>query len=63
MKKISVVIPCYCEEKSVSIMYKRLKVIFDDDLSKYDYEIIFVDDHSPDDTWVEIKKSVILIKK
>lgn len=63
MKKISVVIPCYCEEKSVSIMYKRLKVIFDDDLSKYDYEIIFVDDHSPDDTWVEIKKICDIDKK
>lgn len=44
-------------------MYKRLKVIFDDDLSKYDYEIIFVDDHSPDDTWVEIKKICDIDKK
>lgn len=50
------VIPCYGEEKSVSLMYQRLKKVFDNQLSHYNYEIIFVDDHSPDDTWSEIEK-------
>ncbi|MGP1410954.1 MAG: glycosyltransferase family 2 protein [Peptoanaerobacter stomatis] len=56
MKKISVVIPCWSEEKSVKLMYDRLKKVFDSQLTNYDYEIIFVDDHSPDNTWVEIEK-------
>lgn len=55
MKKISVVIPCYNEEKSVKVMYERLSKVFRDKLSRYDYEIIFVDDRSPDTTWKEIK--------
>lgn len=56
LKKISVVIPCWSEEKSVKLMYDRLKKVFDSQLTNYDYEIIFVDDHSPDNTWVEIEK-------
>lgn len=63
MKKISVVIPCYCEEKSVRLMYDRLKTVFDSQLLSYDYEIIFVDDHSPDNTWKEIENICKLDKK
>lgn len=55
-KKITVTVPCYSEEKSVEKMYKRVTTIFEKDLSKYDYEIIFVDDCSPDNTWEEIEK-------
>lgn len=55
-KKISVTIPCWSEEKSVHPMYERLTKIFANELKKYDYEIIFVDDCSPDNTWKEIKK-------
>lgn len=63
MKKISVVIPCYCEEKSIRLMYDRLKAVFDSQLLSYDYEIIFVDDHSPDGTWKEIENICKLDKK
>lgn len=63
MKKISVVIPCWSEEKSVRLMYDRLKTVFDNQLSNYDYEIIFVDDHSPDGTWKEIENICKLDKK
>lgn len=63
MKKISVVIPCWSEEKSVRLMYDRLKAVFDNQLSNYDYEIIFVDDHSPDGTWKEIENICKLDKK
>ena len=63
MKKISVVIPCWSEEKSVRLMYDRLKTVFDNQLSNYDYEIIFVDDHSPDNTWKEIENICKLDKK
>lgn len=63
MKKISVVIPCWSEEKSVRLMYDRLRTVFDNQLSNYDYEIIFVDDHSPDNTWKEIENICKLDKK
>ena len=63
MKKISVVIPCWSEEKSVRLMYDRLKTVFDSQLLSYDYEIIFVDDHSPDGTWSEIENICKLDKK
>lgn len=56
MKKISVVIPCWSEEKSINEMYERLTVVFKKDLTNYDYEIIFVDDYSPDNTRLEIEK-------
>lgn len=56
MKKISVTIPCWSEEKSIRQMYDRLTKIFMEQLSTYDYEIIFVDDYSPDNTREEIRK-------
>ena len=55
-KKISVAIPCYNEEKSVKKMYDRLTAVFKNKLQNYDYEIIYVDDCSKDNTWNEIKK-------
>jgi glycosyltransferase involved in cell wall biosynthesis len=58
MSKISVVIPCYNDSKSIVQMHERLTAVFKNDLPQYDYEIIFVDDRSPDDgkTWGEIKR-------
>lgn len=55
MKKISVIIPCYNEEQSVEKMYNRLKAVFSNHLQNYDYEIIYVDDCSPDDTANKIR--------
>ena len=56
MKKISVVIPMYCEEEVVGICYKRvvnnLKKLSD----KYSYEIIFINDGSKDSTLEILKK-------
>ncbi len=56
MKTISVTIPCWSEEKSVRQMYERLTKIFREQLPQYDYEIIYVDDYSPDNTRSEIRK-------
>lgn len=50
MKKISVTIPCYAEENSLNQMWERLTSVFNNELPQYDYEIIFVDDCSPDGT-------------
>lgn len=56
MKKISVTIPNYNDEKSVRLMYERLTKVFSGQLPQYDYEIIYVDDCSPDNTREEIRK-------
>jgi len=47
-KKIAIVIPAYNEEDNVEIAYKRLKEVLDS--TNYDYELIFVDDGSKDNT-------------
>lgn len=52
-EKISVVIPIYNEEENIEELYSKLK----NSLSKYDYEIILVDDGSTDKSW-EIIKSI-----
>lgn len=55
-KTISVTIPCWSEEKSIRQMYDRLMKVFREQLPLYDYEIIYVDDYSPDNTRAEIRK-------
>ena len=55
-KTISVTIPCWSEEKSIRQMYDRLMKVFREQLSQYDYEIVYVDDYSPDNTRAEIRK-------
>ncbi len=57
-KGISVVIPCYNDSAGVAKMHKRLTAVFTQQLAQYDYEIIYVDDCSPDEgkTWSEIRR-------
>ncbi len=49
MKKISVVVPMYYEEEMVDTCYQTLKKVLDK-LTKYDYEIICINDGSQDKT-------------
>ena len=53
-KKISAIIACYRDEPAVPFMYERLKAVF----SKIgvDYEIIFVNDASPDNAKAVLAK-------
>lgn len=54
-KKISFIIPCYGSEKTVEIVINEIK----ETLAKkeeYDYEIIAVNDKSPDNVWDVLKK-------
>jgi len=46
-KKFSLVIPTFNEAENIRILISRLQQV----LQKYEYEIIIVDDDSPDQTW------------
>lgn len=48
--KISFIIPCYGSEKTVSIVIDEIKKIVNKN-NKYDYEIVAVNDKSPDNVW------------
>ena len=53
-KTVSVIIPTYDEKENVSKMCNSLKEVFNS--LKVNYEIIFVDDNSPDGTIEEVRK-------
>ena len=61
MKKISLVLPVYSEEKVIETTYSRLKEV----LSKisYEHEIIFVNDGSEDQTLELLKEIAYKDKK
>lgn len=50
MKKISILIPCYNEEDNVKPISEAIVEILTTKLSKYDYELIFIDNCSKDQT-------------
>ena len=50
MKKISIVIPCYNEVENVELMAMAITNVLQETLSRYDYEIIFIDNCSVDGT-------------
>lgn len=50
MKKISVLIPCYNEEENVVPIANAIVEEMDKNLSDYDYEIVFIDNDSKDNT-------------
>ncbi len=52
--KLSLVIPCYNEEKNVSLFYEAVKKDFAD--VEFDYELVFVNDGSRDGTFKELQK-------
>lgn len=63
-KKISVIVPMYCEEKIINECYERLTKNLNN-IEHYNYEIIFVDDGSADKTLellIEISKKDEKIK-
>lgn len=47
---ISVVIPIYNEQENLPELYRRLKIVFEENLETT-YEIMFVDDGSRDNSW------------
>lgn len=59
-KLISIVTPCFNEEENILELSSRIKKIMEGLKSKYDYEHIFIDNHSNDNTVLKIKS---IIKK
>ena len=56
MKKISVVIPMYCEEEVADICYNRVVSNLKKLSDRYSYEVIFINDGSKDSTLKILKK-------
>lgn len=56
MKKISVLIPCYNEEENVGPISKAVVEILERDLPQYDYELVFIDNDSHDNTRPILRK-------
>lgn len=50
MKTISIVVPCYNEEENINALYQAIDHIFNTELPKYTYELIFIDNDSKDRT-------------
>lgn len=50
MKKISILVPTYNEEENIINVVERLEQIIKNNLKKYDYEIVFIDNYSTDNT-------------
>lgn len=54
MKKISILIPCYNEEASLPLLYTELVKVMDS-CKSYDWEVLFINDGSRDNTLAVIK--------
>jgi dolichol-phosphate mannosyltransferase len=52
---LSIVTPCYNEEDNVDELYARIKAAIAD-LTKYEFELIFIDNYSQDGTVAKLKK-------
>lgn len=55
-KKISVVIPTYNEEGNVKPLAQAIVDVMENELSEYNYEIIFIDNHSKDKTKMYLRQ-------
>lgn len=56
MKKISILIPTYNEQDNVVPLSQELIKLFDNEIKDYDYEIIFIDNYSKDNTRVLLEE-------
>lgn len=56
MKKISILIPCFNEEENIIPMSKAIVHLFHTQLTNYDYELVFIDNDSSDNTRALIRQ-------
>ncbi len=57
MKRISVVVACYNEQDNILPLAETLVGIFEEKLSGYDYEILFIDNDSTDNTRINVMRA------
>jgi len=62
-EKISFVIPCYNSTNTIEMVVKEIIDVMDASMSKYDYEIILVNDGSPDGTTYDAISEIVLNNK
>ena len=55
MKKITILVPAYNEEESLNALYERISKIMNE-MSNYEFELLFVNDGSRDNTLKIIKE-------
>jgi FkbM family methyltransferase len=55
MRKISIVTPCYNEELNIDECYAQVRALFEGPLDQYDYEHIFCDNSSTDQTVSKVR--------
>lgn len=55
-KEVGICIPCYNEEENVVAIAEELIALFENQLPQYDYHIMFIDNHSTDNTRPLIKE-------
>lgn len=53
-KLVSIVIPCYNEEKNIPLVYKAISDALEE--APFNYELLFIEDGSKDKTWDELLK-------
>lgn len=63
LKKISICIPCYNEEDNVIPITEAIINIFKSELSEYQYEILFIDNASEDETQNKIREMCMTHKQ
>lgn len=56
MKTITVVVPTYNEEANIENIYHRISKVFEEQLSQYNFTILFIDNASKDHTRALIRK-------
>ncbi|MCC7007118.1 MAG: glycosyltransferase family 2 protein [Ottowia sp.] len=52
---LSIVTPCYNEATNIDELYERIKAAITP-LTQYDFELLFIDNHSEDDTVIKLKR-------
>ena len=57
MKKITILVPAYNEEEALPLLYERVSKIMND-MKNYEFELLFVNDGSKDNTFLEIKNII-----